>query len=76
MAAVNRTPSPKKWYDSPSIRRCKDGTLHEGKLELITWPYTPGPEGNKWDEPTGFAAIILSEDAEFKEHFEVRIQFD
>jgi hypothetical protein len=71
MAAVNKIPSPKKWYDTPSIRRCEDGTLHEGRLELITWSYTPGSEADKWDEPTGFAGVIMNEAEDFKSHFEV-----
>jgi hypothetical protein len=40
MEAANKISSPKKWYDTLSIRRCEDGTLHEGRLELITWSYT------------------------------------
>ena len=72
MEAANKISSPKKWYDTPSIRRCEDGTLHEARLELITWSYTPGTDANEWDEPTGFAAVILAEAEDFKSHFEVR----
>lgn len=75
MAAVSKTPCAKKWYDTPSIRRCEDGTLHEGRLELITWSYTPDKDADLWDEPTGFASVILKEEGEFKDHFEVRIKF-
>ena len=71
MAAVNKIPSPKSWYDTPSIRLCEDGTLHEGRLELITWSYTPSSEADEWDKPTGFAAVILEEAEDFKRHFEV-----
>jgi hypothetical protein len=76
MAAVNKIPSPKKWYDAPSIRRCEDGTLHEGKAELITWSYTPGSDADFGDEATGFGAVILEEAEEFKSHFEVRVEVD
>jgi hypothetical protein len=74
MAAVSKPPSTKKWYDKPSIRHCEDGTLHEGRLELITWSYTPDKDEDLWDEPTGFASVILKEEKEFKDHFEVRVE--
>jgi hypothetical protein len=76
MAAANKTPDTKKWYDTPSIRRCEDGTLHEGQLELITWSYTPDGDADSWDEPTGFASVILKEEGEFKDHFEVRVELN
>lgn len=74
MAAVNRNPGPKQWYDTPSIRRCEDGTLHEGQLQLITWSYKPDGEEGLGGEATGFGAVIMEEEAEFKKHFEVRVE--
>jgi hypothetical protein len=71
MAAAHNTSGPKKWYDMLSIRQCEDGTLHEGDCELITWTFTPDADANEWDEPTGFACVILKEAEEFKQHFEV-----
>ena len=52
----------------------KTAHLHEGRLQLITWSYTARWEERIRDEPTGFAAVILKEEGEFKDHFEVRVE--
>lgn len=54
----------KAWYDLDSIRRCEDGALHEGKLELVTWD-TPS-------EGLGWGACPKSESGDLKRQFEVR----
>jgi hypothetical protein len=67
---MNSTYGPSPWYDTDSIRRCTDGNLHEGRLELITWS-TPPNESNGW-EALGWGHVILDEVADFKKKFEVR----
>jgi hypothetical protein len=56
------------WYNK--YRKCKDGSLHEGKLELITWNSTS--EGDKM----GWGNTLLEESADLKAKFEGEFQGD
>ncbi|KAK7055546.1 hypothetical protein R3P38DRAFT_2847746 [Favolaschia claudopus] len=55
-----------KWYDK--FRMCDDGTMHEGRLELVTWDC---PE-----EGFGWGAYPAEESAELKELFEIEFDGD
>uniref|UniRef100_A0A8H8CRD5 MYND-type domain-containing protein n=1 Tax=Psilocybe cubensis TaxID=181762 RepID=A0A8H8CRD5_PSICU len=55
-----------QWYDK--FRKCRDGSLHEGKLELITWPC---PE-----EGTGWGGCLAEESDALKRKFEVKYGSD
>ncbi|KAF9523940.1 hypothetical protein CPB83DRAFT_645991 [Crepidotus variabilis] len=50
------------WYEA--YRKCKDGTRHEGVLELITWSCPK--------EGTGWGHCFEEESADMKEKFEVK----
>ncbi|KAF9475463.1 hypothetical protein BDN70DRAFT_883662 [Pholiota conissans] len=54
------SPRAPRWYDKH--RKCRDGNLHEGDLELITWPCER--------EGTGWGHCIVEESEEMKEKFE------
>ncbi|KIM38938.1 hypothetical protein M413DRAFT_447589 [Hebeloma cylindrosporum] len=54
------------WYDR--YRKCKDGTRHEGKLELMTWP---SPE-----EDLGWGGCFADESDDLKHKFEVEFGGD
>jgi hypothetical protein len=56
------------WYDK--YRKCSDGSLHEGKLELITW------NSISYDEEMGWGNVILEESADMKAKFEGEFQGD
>ncbi|KAL1727388.1 hypothetical protein EV714DRAFT_217309 [Schizophyllum commune] len=53
------------WYDSPKYRKCDDGSMHEGKLELVTW------EGKyrDSDEKLGWGACIVEESEDMKKKY-------
>ncbi|KAH8105312.1 hypothetical protein BXZ70DRAFT_920313 [Cristinia sonorae] len=50
-----------RWYNR--YRLCEDGNLHEGKLELITWPFPA--------EDLGWGACFTEESDDLKRKFEV-----
>ncbi|KDR72151.1 hypothetical protein GALMADRAFT_126628 [Galerina marginata CBS 339.88] len=49
-----------QWYDE--FRKCQDGSIHEGRLELITWP-------NKKDG-TGWGGCFAEESDDLRRKFE------
>jgi hypothetical protein len=51
----------KTWYDKH--RKCRDGSIHEGKLELITWPCE--------QEETGWGHCITEESDDLRRKLEV-----
>lgn len=53
---------PSTWYDKH--RKCGDGSLHEGRLELITW------KGDDGGEVLGWGACVLGECDDLKKTFE------
>jgi hypothetical protein len=53
------------------MRRCEDGSLHEGKLELVTWD-TPENPNEDYSEAMGWGAVVQDGAEEFKHKFEVR----
>lgn len=63
-------PSHKKlcgrWYEK--YRKCKDGTKHEGQLELITWVCE--------EQGIGWGACFLEECDDLKERFETEFEGD
>ncbi|KAF9475460.1 hypothetical protein BDN70DRAFT_814041 [Pholiota conissans] len=63
-------PDAPKWYDK--YRKCKDGSLHEGDLELITWPCTESEDGTKM----GWGNVLLEESADMKAKFEGEFKGD
>ncbi|KZT67286.1 hypothetical protein DAEQUDRAFT_729327 [Daedalea quercina L-15889] len=54
-----------RWYDK--YRGCRDGSMHEGKLEMITWEWTDPDYGCKM----GFGNTFLEEADGVKHMFEV-----
>ncbi|EIM84495.1 uncharacterized protein STEHIDRAFT_100561 [Stereum hirsutum FP-91666 SS1] len=54
------------WYDK--YRACEDGSIHEGRLELITWPSPT--------EGTGWGACLLEEADDLKRKFETQFNGD
>ncbi|KIM38928.1 hypothetical protein M413DRAFT_447585 [Hebeloma cylindrosporum] len=48
------------WYDR--YRKCNDGNLHEGKLELMTWPSEK--------EELGWGGVCVEESEDHKRKFE------
>ncbi|KAL8920105.1 MAG: hypothetical protein Q9208_006458 [Pyrenodesmia sp. 3 TL-2023] len=62
------------WYDL--YRQCKDGTKHEGQLELITWS-TPANEYEEiLPEATGWGNVIVAEAEDLKREFETEMHGD
>ncbi|KAH8586022.1 hypothetical protein B0O99DRAFT_695870 [Bisporella sp. PMI_857] len=57
------------------MRRCDDGSLHEGKLELVTWD-TPENPDEDYSEAMGWGAVVKSEAEEFKQKFESELGAD
>ena len=54
------------WYDKH--RKCRDGNLHEGKLELITW--------DNEKEGTGWGNCFKEESDDLRRKFEVEFGGD
>ncbi|KAH9841725.1 uncharacterized protein C8Q71DRAFT_700219 [Rhodofomes roseus] len=54
-----------RWYDKYS--GCRDGSMHEGKLELITWEYTDPESGDRM----GWGNVLIEEADDLKRKFEV-----
>lgn len=52
------------------MRKCEDGSLHEGKLELITWN-TPANPHESYGEDMGWGGVLAEEADEHKAEFEV-----
>ncbi|KJA21915.1 hypothetical protein HYPSUDRAFT_675475 [Hypholoma sublateritium FD-334 SS-4] len=52
--------SPTEWYSKRRI--CRDGSLHEGKLELITWVSE--------EEGTGWGHVLIEESDDMRKKFE------
>ncbi|KAF9475461.1 hypothetical protein BDN70DRAFT_840872 [Pholiota conissans] len=59
-----------KWYDK--YRKCRDGNLHEGNLELITWSCTETEDGIL----KGWGNVDIEESADLKEKFEKEFKGD
>jgi hypothetical protein len=53
------------------MRRCQDGSLHKGKLELVTWDTPENPNEN-YGEAMGWGAVVEDEAEVLKQKFEVR----
>lgn len=60
----------KPWWVDLQRKTLRDGSHHEGKLELITWESTE--EGYK----LGFGAVVMEEADELREKFEVEMGGD
>ena len=58
------------WYVKLSIRRCEDGSLHEGRLELITGRHRRIPATNT-PEALGWGACVEEAAGDLKQKFEV-----
>jgi hypothetical protein len=56
------------WYTK--YRKCDDGSLHEGKLELITW------NSNSDGDKMGWGNVLLEESADMKAKFEGEFKGD
>ncbi|KAH9936540.1 uncharacterized protein B0H18DRAFT_325782 [Fomitopsis serialis] len=54
-----------RWYDK--YRGCRDGSMHEGRLELITWEYTDPQTKDRM----GWGNVIIEEAEEMKRKFQV-----
>ncbi|KAI0736298.1 hypothetical protein C8Q72DRAFT_948599 [Fomitopsis betulina] len=54
-----------RWYDK--YRGCKGGSMHEGKLELMTWEWTNHDIGCR----VGWGNSLLEDAAETRRRFEV-----
>ena len=54
------------WYDR--YRKCKDGSRHEGKLELITW--------SNEKEETGWGHCCAEESDDLRRDFETKYKSD
>ena len=68
----HKTECGKPWYDKIKYRKCEDGNLHEGKLELITWPCEI--EGTGWgsclaDESDAFVESLRKSMVVMKRNF-------
>ncbi|KAF7321921.1 hypothetical protein MKEN_00714400 [Mycena kentingensis (nom. inval.)] len=55
-----------KWYDKH--RKCRDDSLHEGRMELITWACK--------EEETGWGAVFEDEAEDLKKRFETEFGGD
>ncbi|PVH78760.1 hypothetical protein DL98DRAFT_516563 [Cadophora sp. DSE1049] len=49
----------KAWYEDDRIRKCRDGSLHKGKLELITWNTPADPHDPNYSEDLGWELALL-----------------
>ncbi|KZV82942.1 hypothetical protein EXIGLDRAFT_664085 [Exidia glandulosa HHB12029] len=58
------------WSDQ--YRGCQDGSMHQGRLELVTWTSHPDADGDR----TGFAAVVLSEVEDVKKMFKTKFKGD
>jgi len=54
-----------RWYDK--YRGCRDGSMHEGKLELMTWEWTDPDLGHR----IGWGSAFIEEAEDVKRRFEV-----
>ncbi|KZT67272.1 hypothetical protein DAEQUDRAFT_746213 [Daedalea quercina L-15889] len=53
-----------RWYDK--YRGCRDGSMHEGKLELVTWEWTDPDDGTRM----GWGHTCIEEAEDLKRKFE------
>ncbi|KAL1739556.1 hypothetical protein HDZ31DRAFT_46526 [Schizophyllum fasciatum] len=54
------------WYDSPKYRKCDDGNMHEGALELVTWD---AEEVNEVGDKLGWGACVEEESDDLKRKY-------
>ncbi|KAF5389743.1 hypothetical protein D9757_005996 [Collybiopsis confluens] len=62
------------WYDG--YRACRDGNVHAGKLELITWNWHGREEFMDEEYDLGWGAVFLEEADDLKERFEEEFKGD
>lgn len=61
------------WWDNFRVRKCRDGSLHEGKPELITGSTPANLESDDYSEDTGWGGTPEEDVDYLKSQFEVRL---